>query len=111
MRNEPYEVSERAAIRIRAFRKTRRISAELLAEKLTKAGYPITRSALANFENGRFRTVPLDLVVAAMKVFEVGFGTFMQGPLCGTCADKPPLGFGCQTCKRTMTERGELVAC
>lgn len=108
---EIYEVSERAAIRIRAFRKTRRITGEMLAAKLTKAGYPITRSALANYENGRFRTVPLDLAVAAMKVFEVGFSAFMNGPLCGTCEDKPPFGFICQTCHRTTDARGEVVVC
>lgn len=108
---EVHEESERAAMRIRAFRKTRRITGEVLAARLTKAGYPITRSVLANYENGRFRTVPLDLVVAAMKVFDVNFGEFMLGPLCGTCLDKPPLGFNCRTCHRTTDARGEVVAC
>lgn len=100
---ETYEVSQRAARRIRAIRKTRRITGEALAAKLTQAGYPITRSALANFENGRFRTVPLDLVVAAMRVFDVTFNGFMAGPLCNTCVDKPPVGFVCGTCHRVGT--------
>jgi transcriptional regulator with XRE-family HTH domain len=106
-----YEVSERAAIRIRAFRKMRRISGEELAAKLTAAGYPITRSVLANYENGRFKTVPLDMVVAAMRVYEVSFSGFMTGPLCGTCQDKPQPGFMCQTCRRATNARGEVVAC
>ena|SRR5687768_1354578 len=110
MTTEIYEVSERAAMRIRAFRKTRRITGEALAAKLTQAGYPITRSVLANYENGRFKTVPVDMVVAAMKVYDVGFHAFMTGPLCGTCSDRPPLGFLCQTCNRTYSATVELVA-
>lgn len=106
-----YEVSEQAAKRLRAFRKTRRITGEQLANALTKNGYPITRSVLANYENGRFRTVPIDLVVAAMRYFGVGLTGFMTGPLCNSCDDRPPQQFICKTCQRTTDARGELVAC
>lgn len=106
-----YRESELAAKRIRAFRKTRHITTEQLAAALTKNGYPTTRSVLANIENGRFRTVPIDLVVAAMRFFEVSLGGFMNGPLCNDCNDKPPSQFICKTCRRTTDARGELVAC
>jgi transcriptional regulator with XRE-family HTH domain len=106
-----YEVSERAAERIRAFRKTRRITGDQLALGLTRNGYPITRSVLANYENGRFKTVPLDMVVAAMRYFHVSFSDFMTGPLCGSCNDKPPAQYICKTCNRTTNQLGELVSC
>jgi transcriptional regulator with XRE-family HTH domain len=109
--SEIYGISNRASKRIRAFRKTRRITGEALASELTQAGYPITRSVLANVENGRFKTVSVDLVVAAMRVYGVTFNDFMSGPLCGTCDDAPPSGFVCQTCLRTTNTRGEVVAC
>lgn len=95
------DISLRAAERMRAFRKARRITGETFASQLTRAGYPISRTVLTNFETGRFKHVPVDLVVAAMKVLGVGFHQFMVGPLCGTCNDKPPTGFICQTCLRT----------
>lgn len=104
-------ISKEAAARIRAFRKTRRLTGDQLAHGLTKMGYPITRSVLANFENGRFKTVPLDLVVAAMRYFGVSFTAFMQGPLCNGCDDAPPQQFICKTCNRTTNQRGELVSC
>lgn len=103
------DVSLRAAERIRAFRKARRITGDSFAAQLTRAGYPISRSVLTNFETGRFRHVPVDLVVAAMKVLGVGFHGFMVGPLCGTCDDEPPQGFICQTCLRSV-DKSEGVA-
>lgn len=106
-----YEVSERAAERIRAFRKTRRITGDQCAHGLTKHGYPITRSVLANYENGRFKTVPLDMVVAAMRYFQVSFSGFMTGPLCNSCEDNPPQQYICKTCNRTTNQAGELVSC
>lgn len=107
----PTQHSRRAAVRLRQFRKTRRITAEQLAAGFTELGYPVSRSVLANYENGRFRTVPLDLVVTAMRYFDVSFTHFMTGPLCNGCDDKPPLNFMCRICKRTTNERGELVVC
>lgn len=107
---ESNDISLRAAERMRAFRKTRRITGESFAAQLTRAGYPVSRSVLTNFETGRFKHVPVDLIVAAMKVLGVSFHQFMVGPLCGTCKDQPPTGFICQTCLRTDEEPGGVAA-
>lgn len=104
------DMSLRAAARLRDFRKTRRITGESFAAQLTRAGYPISRSVLTNFETGRFRHVPVDLIVAAMKVLGVGFHSFMVGPLCGTCNDEPPPGFQCQTCLRSDGSTEDVAA-
>ena len=104
-------VSEKAADRLRAIRKVRGISVEELANQLTAFGYTATRATLTNIENGRYRAVPIDLIVAAMKYFNMNFSAFMQGPLCSGCKDDPPQNFICQLCNRFKDHDGKLVRC
>lgn len=107
----PLDVSAQVADRMRAIRKRRRITVDRLAGGLTKNGYSVSRSVLSNYENGRFHTVPADLVAAAMKFFDMGYSAFMSGPLCGACGDLPPHGFVCRTCGYAENEDGTLVKC
>lgn len=111
MTPSPLPLSEKAAERIRAFRTTRRISAEKLAQELTAGGYAISRGALANIENKRFKTVPVDLLARLMWYFDVSYGGFFGGPLCNGCRDDPPKAYICKVCGRTRGDNGELVKC
>lgn len=106
----PLDVSEQVIERLRLIRKTCCITGEQLAKGLTEHGYPITRSVISNMENGRFKTVPIDLVMAAMSFLQRDFATLLYGPLCTNCGDDPPSLYVCRICGRTR-EKGQLVKC
>jgi transcriptional regulator with XRE-family HTH domain len=99
------------AQRLRALRTTRRISGDELARGLSEQGYQITRSVLANIENGRFRTIPIDLFAVLLDYFDVSYYAFFSGPLCNGCNDDPPKSYICKVCGRTRDQAGELVKC
>lgn len=107
----PLRLSGEVAERIRAFRTTRRLSTEVLAQELTENGYAISRGVLANIENKRFKTVSVDLLAVVMDYFGVSYWEFFAGPLCDGCSDNPPKAYICKTCGRTRDEDGELVRC
>lgn len=100
-------VSEQAADRLKQFRTVRKITGQELADGLTHHGYPLTRSVLANIENKRIRSIPVDLIMAAMKFFEVSFQGFFSGPLCTVCDGHPPSGFTCNMCGTTAQRLGD----
>lgn len=112
MSDDPFETSREVATRLRAFRTTRGLTGEQMAELLTNHGYPITRSVLANIENMRFRTLPVDLMFAAVRALDLqGTGHFFVGHLCNGCSDNPPVAYICKVCSRTRNADGELVRC
>lgn len=88
--------------RMRALRLLRGWSAQQLADRLTAAGRPTKRSAIATWE-----TKPggcgVDLLYALAHVFGVALGTLLDDAtvLCQHCGDDPPTGFTCTTCGRT----------
>jgi transcriptional regulator with XRE-family HTH domain len=84
--------------RIRAYRKARGMSARQLAEAITAAGFPISRAVLANQENGRVETIPVDQLAAAAQVFGLFISELFEGGPCPTCGDAPPPGFTCNSC-------------
>lgn len=104
-----YDASHHVAERLRDFRKVRRITGDQFARGLTINGYPMTRPNWSAIENGRTKSVPLDLVVAAARFLKVPLGQLFDGPLCGTCNDDPPVRFICRTCLRTRNSGGELI--
>lgn len=108
---EPLPASKIVAQRLHAFRTTRRMTVEQMAEHITKAGYPITRSVLSNVENFRFKTLPVDFLVAARLALGLDHYDFHFGPLCDACMDNPPKHFICTVCGRTKNADGELVRC
>lgn len=112
MSDDPFETSREVATRLRAFRTVRGLTGEQMAKLLTDNGYPITRSVLANIENMRFRTLPVDLVFAAVRALDLqNTGHFFVGYLCNGCSDNPPLNFICPECSRARNADGELVRC
>ncbi|MER7362658.1 helix-turn-helix domain-containing protein [Nonomuraea wenchangensis] len=56
---------------VRRHRQRRGLSAQQLADACEEAGYPIARSVLANFENGRRPTVSVAEVVVLARVLRV----------------------------------------
>lgn len=111
MSPKPLPLSSMVSDRLKAFRTTRGISGDALADDLTERGYRISRSTLANIENKRFKTVSVDLLDAVMEYFGVSYYAFFHGPLCNRCADDPPTAFICKVCGRTRNEAGELTKC
>lgn len=110
--SDPFETSKEVATRLRAFRTTRGLTGAQMAELLTDHGYPVTRSVLANIENMRFKTLPVDLVFAAVSGLGLnGVPHFFHGPLCDGCSDNPPQSYICKVCGRTRNADGELVKC
>jgi transcriptional regulator with XRE-family HTH domain len=107
----PLPLSSEVADRIRAFRTTRRISGEELADGLTGLGYKISRSVLGNIETKRFKTIPVDLLAVVLEYFDVSWYAFFAGPLCNGCNDDPPKTYICKVCGRTRDPDGELVKC
>lgn len=106
----PLDVSEQFIERLRDIRTTCCITGEQLAKGLTEHGYTVTRSVISNMENGRFKSVPIDLVMAAMSFLQRDFATLLYGPLCTNCNDNPPPLFTCRICSRAW-EKGSLVKC
>lgn len=107
----PLPLSETVAARIRAFRTTRGLSAEKLAQELTAGGFKISRGVLANIENGRSRAVSVDLLHHVMAYFDVTYYDFFEGPLCNGCRDNPPQTYICRVCARTRGDDGGLIKC
>ncbi|WP_424862135.1 helix-turn-helix domain-containing protein [Streptomyces sp. MMS24-I29] len=98
------KISADIIARIRAYRVGRRMSAQQLADAITAAGFPITRGVIANQENGRVETIPVDQVVAAAQVFGLHAVELFHGDPCAACAGLPPEGFTCNTCGTGGTE-------
>lgn len=83
---------------IRRMRTQRGMSAAAMAAALTANGYTVGRASLANQEIGRVQTIPVDLVVAAAKVFNVTVGELLEDTPCSACGGEPPTGFTCNIC-------------
>jgi transcriptional regulator with XRE-family HTH domain len=83
----PIGLTGAIARRVRALREERRWSAEDLAERLTAAGVPTKRAALANLENGRRRDITVAELFALSRVLCVPPILLFGEPL-----DTVPLG-------------------
>lgn len=107
----PLPASANAAARMRAFRNTRRISGVDFADGVSEHGYKMTRSVLANIENGRFKSISLDMLLVVLEYLDVSWHGFFYGPLCNGCNDDPPASYICKVCGRSRDDAGELVKC
>ncbi|MER7813860.1 helix-turn-helix transcriptional regulator [Streptomyces sp. NPDC096153] len=97
--------SARAIATIRALRAIRKLSAQNLAAQITAAGYPISRTVLSNYENGRKDALPLDFVIVAAEVLGTTLSDLMDGVAkCPACSGTPPEGFTCNTCTASGSE-------
>lgn len=100
MKNVVLPVSADVIARVRRLRKDRKIAAHKLAELMTQAGYPTSRTAIAQAELGYIKQVSVDWVVAAAKALNVPAEVIFRGPECEACIDSPPEGFTCNSCEK-----------
>lgn len=84
--------------RIRKLRELRSLTQKELAQRITAAGYPVGRVALAQSEVGSRKEIPIDFVLAAAAAFDVPIETLLHDPDCPQCSDAPPDGFSCLVC-------------
>lgn len=95
----PSSLSAEMVGKVRALRKIQKMSAQKLTDAMTEAGFPITRTVLANMEGGRVATVSVDFLDAAAKVLGTDIVTLLTQPVaCPQCKSEPPAGFTCNTC-------------
>lgn len=103
---DPKRLSSLVAQHVRRLRQARRWTTEELASRMTAAGFPITRSVMANIETGRpdadgkrRREVTVDELFAFAEVFAVKVDDLVSAaPPCSRCMGVPPAGFACTKC-------------
>jgi transcriptional regulator with XRE-family HTH domain len=92
-------ISREVIAKLRTLRQLQKMSAQKLADEVTTLGFPISRSVIANWENGKRQTIPVDfLVVAAKALGTTGEAILNEPVLCPHCKGEPPSGFVCKTC-------------
>lgn len=84
---------------VRLLRQIKKVSAQRLADEISRLGFPVTRSMIANYEGGRRNTIPVDYLLLAAEVLDTDPLVLLLGPVqCPTCKGAPPEGFTCNTC-------------
>ena len=92
-------VSAEVIAKLRTLRKIQKVSAQMLADRMTELGYPIQRTVIANLENGRRSEVSIDHVVVAARALGTTVLALLEEPVvCPQCKGEPPAGFTCNTC-------------
>lgn len=92
-------VSAEVIAKLRMLRKIQKVSAQMLADRMTELGYPIQRTVIANLENGRRSEVSIDHVVVAARALGTTVVALLEEPVvCPQCKGAPPAGFTCNTC-------------
>jgi transcriptional regulator with XRE-family HTH domain len=83
-----------------ALRRAQKVSAQELADRMTRLGYPIKRSVIANCESGRRAEVSVDHLAFAARALGADAATVLRGVIspCPHCQGAPPEGFTCNTC-------------
>lgn len=92
------DVSAAMIARIRRLRNARGWSERQLAEAMTAAGYPVTRSTLANWTRNTNPAVTADQIAAIATAFGIAIGELFGIGWCNFCLGSPPAGFTCSTC-------------
>jgi len=92
-------ISREVVSKLRALRQIQKVSAQKLADDVTLLGFPVTRTMLANWENGRKNTIPVDFLVLASQALGTTAAAILNEPVaCPQCKGEPPAGFTCNTC-------------
>jgi len=95
----PSTLSAELIAKVRTLRKIQKVSAQKLTDRMTDAGFPISRTVLANMEGGRVATASVDFLDAAARALGTDLVTLLTQPVaCPSCKGKPPAGFTCNTC-------------
>ena len=98
----PRPLAEELYAKVRTLRKIRKMSVQVLADKMTAQGYPISRAYIACCETGRVRNMSVDFADHAARALGITLVQFIAEPAdCGTCKGDPPAGFACTTCGQT----------
>jgi len=75
------------------------LSTRALAERVARAGYPITSQAISAHETQPGARLTVDYVFAAAKALYVSPSVLLGlGGECRTCRGEPPAGFTCNAC-------------
>lgn len=92
-------LSAEVIAKIRALRKMQKLSCQTLADRMTAAGYPVSRGVLSNTETGRVAEVSVDFADAAARALGTNLTSLLAQPVaCPTCHGRPLTGFTCNTC-------------
>jgi transcriptional regulator with XRE-family HTH domain len=88
------------AVNIRNIRNARKLSGQDLVNEMQMIGSDITRSVLANFENGRVEDLGVNRLAHFAQVLKVDPWSLatLPEPICLYCHNAPPPGFGCNNC-------------
>lgn len=84
-----------------ALRRSQKVSAQELAERMTVLGYPIKRSVIANCESGRRAEISVGHMVFAARALRADPVSLLVRTgltICPTCRGEQPTGFTCNTC-------------
>lgn len=101
--NPAGDATRSVATHLRALRRERGWSAREVSERLTAAGWPITRASInqieANARDGKLvRRVTVDDLMALAEVLGVDPASMLTAPACDACNGVPPGGFTCNQC-------------
>lgn len=92
-------ISAEVIAKLRELRQIQKVSAQMLAERMTELGYPVPRVVISNLENGRRAEVSIDHVVYAARALGTTVTALLEEPVaCPQCKGEPPVGFTCNTC-------------
>jgi transcriptional regulator with XRE-family HTH domain len=99
MAEPTYPLSAEVIGKIRDLREMQKLSAQDLADRMTSAGFTISRSVISNYENGRKESLSIDFADAAARSLGTDLVTLLtMPPICPTCKGTPPAGFTCNAC-------------
>lgn len=90
--------SEQVAGNVRGLREARGLTIYSLSDALSKAGRPITASAVAKIERLERHVTVDDLTALAAALKVTPQQLLNRSDACTTCAGSPPIGFTCRGC-------------
>ncbi|MEU5596612.1 hypothetical protein [Streptomyces sp. NPDC020298] len=92
-------ISARVIAELRALRQREKVSARVLADRMTAAGYPIDRAVIAKAETGHRAEISVGHLVAAAHALGADAAALLRRCVpCPTCQGARPAGFTCNTC-------------
>lgn len=95
-------ITAQVVAELRGIRLRQKVSARVLADRMTAAGYPIERGVIANVETGRRVEISIGYLVAAAHALDTDAAEILRRCVpCPHCKGDRPAGFTCNTCGGT----------
>lgn len=92
-------ITAQVVAELREIRLRQKVSARVLADRMTAAGYPIERGVIANVETGRRTEISIGHLVAAAHALGADAAEILRRCVpCPHCKGDRPVGFTCNTC-------------